>query len=235
MARSTLRDPANRKDPNGTSQRAGLGYRQHPEWRDMSEFAVHFTGAAGGLSASAVLRKIMNERELVPGPAAFGAAHKLCALGDSQRSVCFSEIPLDMLDRLVDRRSRYGLAFRKDFLGRAGGAPVWYLERGTPIAKIFFEMSTAKTPIDPDAPIWKITPFVDYPGEYRGCTYQFEWEREWRVPGSVSFAPGDNIAFMFVPEAEHAELREAFPTLDCPLVDPGWGEDRLQTAFSTAT
>jgi hypothetical protein len=101
MARSTLRDPANRRDPTATSQRAGLGYRDHPEWRDMSKYAVHFTKTGGDLSASDVLRKIVNESQLIPGPDAFGAARNLCALGDSQRSVCFSGIPLDMLDRAL--------------------------------------------------------------------------------------------------------------------------------------
>jgi hypothetical protein len=67
----------------------------------MSKYAVHFTKTGGDLSASDVLRKIVNESQLIPGPDAFGAARNLCALGDSQRSVCFSGIPLDMLDRAL--------------------------------------------------------------------------------------------------------------------------------------
>ena len=37
----------------------------------------------------------------------FGSATNVNGLGTSQHCACFSEIPLDMLDRLVDRRSVY--------------------------------------------------------------------------------------------------------------------------------
>lgn len=40
----------------------------------MSKYAVHFTKTGGDLSASDVLRKIVNESQLIPGPDAFGAA-----------------------------------------------------------------------------------------------------------------------------------------------------------------
>lgn len=234
MPRLQLRSRANRRTPRNGPQEATLEYRGHSDWRDMSEYAVHFTKDSAFLSASEVLDKILDEGQLVPGPDAFGAARRLHALGSSQRCVCFSEIPLDMLGRLVQRRSQYGLALRKDFLAGVGGAPVWYLQRDTPIQQIFFAMARATTPIDVDDAIWKLAPFVDYPGDYREGSYRFEWEREWRVPGTLTITPSD-IAFLFVPASNHTALRDAIPELTCPLVDATWTDEHLQRAFAPAT
>lgn len=68
------------------------------------------------------------------GAAAFGCATKNKMLDpESQRVVCFSEIPLGFLHRIVKRRETpYGIAFHKRFVLRNGGAPLWYLELGTP-------------------------------------------------------------------------------------------------------
>ena len=63
--------------------------------------------------------------------------------------------------------------------------------------------------IDPTDAVWAITPFVDYPGEYGGSQYRFEWEREWRVPGGLAFSP-DDVAFLFIPEDLHAKARSFF-------------------------
>lgn len=68
--------------------------------------------------------EILVSQELRPGPSAFGAGRGLEALGDSQRCVCFSEIPLDLLGRLVARRSVYGVGFMDALLVLNGGARV---------------------------------------------------------------------------------------------------------------
>lgn len=43
----------------------------------------------------------------------FGSVRKDERMGDSQQAVCFSEVPLGLLDRLVDRHSEWGLGFNK--------------------------------------------------------------------------------------------------------------------------
>src|SRR5581483_10188190 len=112
------------------------GYRGNANWRDMSEFAVHFTKPAEPTSAYDVIMKILWEGRIQPsGP--FGAARNLVELADSQKSACFSEIPLDLLERLVTRRSLYGIGFRQDFLIGQGGALVWYLDKDSPAASSF--------------------------------------------------------------------------------------------------
>jgi hypothetical protein len=217
------------------------GYRGNATWRDMSEFAVHFTKPSPTASAYEVIMKILWEALIAPtGP--FGAAKNLTELGDSQKSACFSEIPLDLLERLVNRRSLYGIGFRQDFLISRAGARVWYLDRDGPRAESFQRLvrEAMTGGIDVTDSLWTITPFVDYPGAYGSTQYRFEWEREWRVPGGVAFGPED-VAFLFIPEELHAGARSFFedhfrdntgPAYLCPYVDPTWDMARIQAAFS---
>ena len=68
----------------------------------MSEYAVHFTKAAEPASEYDVMLKILSEGRIIPG-GPFGAARNLPELSESQKSACFSEIPLDLLERLIER------------------------------------------------------------------------------------------------------------------------------------
>ena len=217
------------------------GYRGNPDWRDMSEYAVHFTKPAATTSAYDVMLKILWEGRILPG-GPFGAAKNLTTLGDSQKSTCLSEIPLDLLARLIARRSHYGIGFRQDFLVGRGGARVWYVDKGGPTADAFQALVREKLTggIDPTDPLWRLTPFVDFPGEYGPTAYRFEWEREWRVPGELTFGP-DDVAFLFIPESFHAAARTFFeghladhsgPAYMCPYVDPTWDMTRVQTTLA---
>jgi hypothetical protein len=47
---------------------------------------------------------------------------------------------------------------------------------------------------------------VDNPGPYGETRYEFEWEREWRVPHHLSFNEGD-VAFLLAPEHYHDWMR----------------------------
>jgi hypothetical protein len=210
-----------------------LGYRGNPAWRDMSEYVVHFTRDVDDRSASETLHVILEAGRLEPGPRPFGAARNLDALVASQRVVCFSEIPLDRLDRLVARRkSSYGVGFAQDWIIQAGGARVWYVDRGSEPYEAFQELFSQRLR-KWDDPFWALTPFVDFPGEYGDTSYRFEWEREWRVPGSVEFAP-ENVAFLFGPEAAHHEMLEQMGAhYSGPCIDPLWPDDRIQEALAS--
>ncbi|CAB4922452.1 unannotated protein [freshwater metagenome] len=226
------------------------GYRGH-DWPDMSEYAVHFTKANGSNSPYKVMLSILHAGVLRPGPQPFGAARRFADqfLADpdlpTQYSVCFSEIPLGQLDRLVERReSHYGIAFRHDFLARRGGSRVWYLDKGTQIARSFDSMMGEYVNEDGkvrDGEIWQLTPFVDFPGTYGGADYRFEWEREWRKPGELRFKP-DDVAYLFLPAALHAKARRFFadaaagpepygPDYPCPYLDPTWDADQVSEAL----
>ena len=221
-------------------ERTLLDYRGHPKWRDMSEYAVHFTkDLKEGSDGYWPMMSILSQGRLNPsGP--FGIAADLDLLGESQKSVCLSEIPLDMLARIVAERSEFGIGFNQSFLVTNGGARVWYVNEPSSLAESWNAVvSNHNAKQDPDAEIWRMTPFVDFASEFAPFSH-YEWEREWRVPGGLEFTPTD-VAFLFVPEEHHRAARSFFeevkrgrsgPSYACPLLDPAWPEARLQQAFA---
>jgi hypothetical protein len=146
-----------------------------------------------------------------------------------------------MLDRLIERRSLYGLGFSKEFIGANGGAPLWYLDKEgehAPIIRAQIDQRVARG-VDPGDPFWAADPFIDNPGNYAGRAYRFEWEREWRVIGDMAFHQ-DDLAFLFLPEEDHEPARRFFadanvensgPAYFCPYIDPRWDMDRIQDAL----
>lgn len=129
-----------------------MGYRAHANWRDMSEFVVHFTKPIptaevgppppppeqkGRVSREELFARtryaersdrtgyhqwisILYDGKLNPGLKPLGAARRIPELRSHHQVVCFSEIPLDMLDRLIERRSLYGNRLRKGLHRQAG-------------------------------------------------------------------------------------------------------------------
>lgn len=222
-----------------------LGYRGNPTWRDMSEYVVHFcrtraalidiltSGAIEGRAPFGWAREYEKERD-----AARQRREKLVNY-PTQKSACLSEVPLDLLDRLVDRRGPWGLGFTKQSVIDDGGAPVWYVEKDSKLAWSLDVLQQSLT-TDGQRRDWhQITPFIDKVGEFpNGAVYRFEWEREWRVPRRLDLdmvAP----AFLFAPEAAHAELvtdlavqgANGKPHGIAPLLDPTWTEPTLQAAL----
>jgi hypothetical protein len=246
-----------------------MGYRGRDHWHDMSDYVVHFTKPVeakpplppkdpGRLSHSEFVATVryrshvqatgyhpwitmLGQCELEAGPKPLGAARRVPGIEETQRVVCFSEIPLDMLDRLIDRRSLYGVGFTKEFLVAKGGAPLWYLDKEgeqAPIIRAQIDQRVAAG-VDADDPFWRLTPFIDNPGNYAGRPYRFEWEREWRVIGDMRFHQ-DDVAFLFLPEEDHdparqffvdADIANAGPAYLCPYVDPRWEMERIQDAL----
>ena len=226
-----------------------LGYRGNDLWRDMSEYVVHFTKDDGKTDPYKTIMSILFGRVLIPGDR-FGIASKLSA-APAQEAVCFSEIPLDHLGRIADRRkTKYGIGFRQDVLVAAGGARVWYVDQGTAlettIRNLMVRTSTQGGYAPLTDPIWNVTPFIDVPGVYPGSggalkPYRFEWEREWRVRGEFRFEVKD-VAFLFIPEGLHRAARGFFqdaaednsgPAYGCPFIDPSWDDERIQREVAT--
>ena len=176
---------------------------------------------------------ILADRRLQPGPTRFGTYVKDDRVGDQQRSVCFSGLPLGLLDRLLSRRSHWGLGFAKSSLEPYRGAPVWYVRDGGPQQQALGALiarEAAWEPFDPGSPLWDLTPFIDKAGDPH--TGKFQWEREWRVPGPNGFAfDPPEVEFLFAPAHEHDAVRDflqgtardgTLPAYDCPLFDPTW-------------
>ena len=210
------------------------GYAGHSDWRDMSEYVVHFTKSSH-VAAPENLLAILGDARLNPGLDASGAGRGLGALGGTQRCVCLSEVPLDLLERLVRRRSPYGVGFTKDFVIDRGGDRVWYLDREGLAASAFEELKRDRLDsFDVGDPLWRLTPLIDLVGEYGETTYRFEWEREWRVAGEIPFAYED-LAFIFVPVNDHPQVATFFDDAGSPcppLIDPVWPMVQIQEALA---
>lgn len=218
-----------------------LGFRGNAAWRDMSEYLVHFTKGTDGADGYQALLGILGSGT-IEARNAFGMARNMVHVSHTQACACFSEIPLEYLARLTDRRGSYfGLAFRKETVTAAGGGPVWYVEHPSMLGDwVEGVKDLALDPFVNDHPVWRLTPFVERPGDYGGSSYRFEWEREWRVPGGMRFTP-DQVAFLFIPEELHQAAGEFFrdayqqnsgPAYFCPYIDPRWNHERLQHAFA---
>ncbi|MFZ5720201.1 MAG: abortive infection system antitoxin AbiGi family protein [Pseudomonadota bacterium] len=203
-----------------------------PEWADMSNYVVHFTkddGQSPYMNQMGIL-----SRQIIEARNPFGIARHSAPVGASQRAVCFSEVPLHQLSRLAEVRSRYGIGFRKDFLVQAGGNPILYAYRDQGLVNAIRSLMTLAAG-NAQSPIWRVTPFVDAPGTYQHSSYFFEWEREWRTLGDLSFTTSD-VAFLIIPEDLHEAARAFFeearqdntgPCYECPFIDPNWDQDQV--------
>ena len=214
-----------------------MGYRGHADWRDMSDYVVHFTKDNAGVSAYDSMISVLASGN-IEARSSFGCATNVNGLGQSQHCACLSEIPLDMLDRLVERRSKYGIGFHQRTVLPKGAGRVWYLDQGTPHRDAMQSLvSSAMTGgVELTDALWRVTPFADNTAP----NYHFEWEREWRIPGGLVFAPSD-VAFLFVPESLHPQAAAflatggggAGPAYTCPILDPLWDDVQIQAALQS--
>lgn len=182
--------------------------------------------------------EILGGGVLKPGKEPLGVAVGVPSIGPSQRAVCFSETPLDMLERIVRTRSLYGLGFRKKTLVAKNGAPLWYLDAGGEQARLVNQQiaERVRRGVNPVDPFWRLTPFIDHPQDVG----PFEWEREWRVVGEMRFDVSE-VAFLFLPKADH-DLADQFfsdvaeqnigPSYRCPYLDPTWKLRDIQDALT---
>ncbi len=210
------------------------------EWDDYSDYVVHFTKATASSTAYQNALSICGQRRLIAG-GRFGIARSSAPVHKTQNAVCFSEVPLGRLDRIADRRSRYGLGFTKGFARGLGVVPVWYVEKGSgPAVSLQLMIEDALGHARPEEQlIWSVTPFIDSPGSYPTGNYRFEWEREWRCIGDFEFSESD-VAFLVIPEDLHVTAREFFraarednigPCYDCPYIDSSWDSARVAHAL----
>jgi hypothetical protein len=212
----------------------------NPDWQDMSDYVVHFTKSSEGKTAYDNMLSILWERVLhAVNP--FGFVRESAPNPDNQRVVCFSEIPLHLLERLAARRGDYGIGFTKEYILKRGGGPIWYVaHQSLSESAIQATIQLALLSDDPSAnPIWMMTPFIDSSGDYLHGVYRFEWEREWRHIGALKFSEKD-VAFLIIPEEFHDQARCFFeealhentgPAYLCPFIDVGWDHERIRIAL----
>jgi hypothetical protein len=203
-----------------------------PHWTDMSDHVVHFTKPAPDQTAYGAMMSILFHRKL-EARSAFGFVRDKAPDPETQKTVCFSETPLHLLGRVADHRSEFGIVFRKDYVLQNGGNPILYAYKDQPVTQAIHHLVSAAAG-NPANPIWKVTPFIDRPGAYGSATYFFEWEREWRIVGDLSFDTKD-VAFLIIPEGSHEAARIFFegarddhtgPCYDCPYIDGHWSLEK---------
>ena len=173
---------------------------------------MHFT------HTKAELKQILDDA-CVKASGPFGAAKGIGSRAlPSQQSVCLSEIPLDYLDRPVDRHGSYGIEFRKSWAIEKNATRVWYLDKGGAASDHVVDWAQAGGPSGWESdPIYQLTPFIDYVGTFKGVRHEFEWEREWRVDGDLNFTFPIDIPFVFLPKSELGSVRKVV-AID-PLAD----------------
>jgi hypothetical protein len=185
-----------------------LGFRGQPEWLDMSDYLVHFT------DTETKFRSILTSGHLRPG-GPFGWGRRQPNIRAEQSSACLSEVPFGRHGRLIDRHGDFGIGFHREFIKAQGGARVWYLDDGSaPSRALFVRVGEVIRAGNWTDELWNLTPFIDrvMPGKY-----EWDWEREWRVPGGFYFTL-DDVAFVITPEGV-----EEHPGLSAPMLYPGEG------------
>ncbi|WP_293211174.1 abortive infection system antitoxin AbiGi family protein [Parvibaculum sp.] len=204
----------------------------------MSNYLVHFSKSYGGKNAYDNIISILSNRRL-EARTPFGAGRQKAPNPESQNAVCFSEVPLHLLGRLVEARSEYGIVFKKNTVRQQGGNPILYAYKDGAVAKSIRKLVSAASN-DAMHPIWEIAPFVDAPGVYPSGAYFFEWEREWRKVGNFIFNEED-VAFLVIPEALHAVAESFFedarrenlgPYYGCPFIDGHWDIEKVKPLLS---
>jgi hypothetical protein len=105
---------------------------------DLSTFLVHFTRSYNRRSARSNLVSILRQRRIEARSVygmADGLVERFPELADAQKTVCFTETPLEhawMMCSNIEGRTMqfngYGLAFTQALARRRGANPVWYLD-----------------------------------------------------------------------------------------------------------
>jgi hypothetical protein len=184
-----------------------LGDHRDVTWGDMSQYLVHFTK-----TPEAFARSLATGTIDASGPYGFSWARSVPQVTARHNSVCFSEVPLDKVGRLMRRHGFYGIAFKKEFIRAKQGARLWYVDQGSTQARSLNDLlGRLKSEGDFTHPMWDLTPFIDLvmPGKY-----EWDWEREWRVRGDLHFLLAD-VALVVTPEGF-----EELPALEGFYVHP---------------
>lgn len=229
---------------------------------DLSTFVVHFTRDSPSSAARDNLLSILRSRCL-EARTTYGMAKNLVdrfpVLADTQRTVCFTETPLEhawMMCQDIDGRTiefnGYGIAFTRTFARRRGVNPVWYLDMTKPptgyrdfltnaVNQMVKEAETSAIPSGAtesdlarlaEAPVLRLTPFIEQMGRSGEVRKEFWWEREWRHVGDLRFEAIDIVA-VFAPSADHDNIRRElsaepdYLARTPPLIDASWGLERM--------
>jgi hypothetical protein len=212
---------------------------------DLSTFLVHLTrefeGVAPKTNLESILRARCIEARSIYGHLRTKLAQQRREIA-SQRTVCFTETPLEFTYLLIEnienrlfRFAPYGVAITKRIGRRTGVNPIWYVDI-TPghnwltnqldvLADRFLADEAAYADLE------RMFPFIDHMGtgegaEGGGYRKEFWWEREWRHVGNYRL-PETLICLCPVEEIDHFQrlMREA--GLGGACIDPRWSLEKI--------
>lgn len=213
---------------------------------DLSTFVVHLTRADGERTPLDQLASIYEAHRIeARSPQGWAKAHDAPdePTRQSQRVVCFSEVPLEHIHLLtgsitlwgVERRvplAPYGVALTKLSARRLGVNPVWYVDmtpgRDWTISNALNDLVDVAIQSGDfhSHPAARTFPFIDMMGRWdaRETIKEFSWEREWRHVGDVDLA--DTGAIWLCPEEDVEELQSRVGEVTT-WIDPAWGLERI--------
>jgi len=212
---------------------------------DLSTFLVHLTRKYEDVTAKSNLESILRDRR-IEARNIYGHLRKRLAEQrrdmPSQRTVCFTETPLEFAYLLVDdienrqfRFAPYGVAITKCIGRRTGVNPIWYVDitpghtwltqRLDSLADKFLENEAAY------ADLKRIFPFIDHMGSGEGAEggayrKEFWWEREWRHIGNY---PLPDTVICLCPAEEIGYFDRLMRELDFhgSCIDPRWSLEKI--------
>jgi hypothetical protein len=151
---------------------------------------------------------------------------------------CFTEVPLTQIHLLTQevkgRRFRfepYGVVFRKASLIEKGAQPALYInQHGSNLAlreaaDELFDDSVKSAFV---GKAWKMLPYLNV----MHSGYDFSWEREWRVLGSLKLTR-KNVVALILPEGDQSDLKVFSAKYGIPVLSPGWTYDRIVEEFAS--
>lgn len=92
-------------------------------------------------------------------------------------------------------------------------------------------LDALKQPAPGSEPVWRFTPLIDLPGDYPTGSYRFEWEREWRLPGSLHMT---TKGLRVKARVQHPQVKPRKDREGCPWVFRYWA-DEIQSDGSIKT
>ena len=171
----------------------------------------------------------------------------------TQRTVCFSETPLEHVPSLfaeIEGRQiqlqPYGLVLTKIVARTVGVNPVWYVDMTTRGGRDWEEARAVDEIRNAaiaganfhQSPAAKILPFFECMGTWPLRRKEFWWEREWRHRGDLDLAPIWGKIIWLCPEAEHERFRASIHEVsggearDAVILDASWGIEHIVAHLS---
>ncbi|MFG1270943.1 hypothetical protein [Xanthobacter flavus] len=217
--------------------------------KDISRFIVHLTrddtnDFSNGANARRNLIKIIAKKTVYAYKPHCLFNKKLMTvdktIAEKFKVACFTETPLDqihLLTREIPGRnvvlSPYGIVFNRSFMVKSGAQPAIYINCYNNISHYrnsafkLFDIFVQNQKSGLDDQDLTILPLINKIDE----KYDFSWEREWRVVGSLKFKASDIVA-VILPEKGENDIKSALEKGGIATISPTWTYEQIVSELS---